>query len=162
VRALCRRYLAGSHRDPAVDEHDLAMDTFVRALHGLDQYEDRSASGHGFQTWLLEVAKRLCLKSLAKQRRGAPWTALPANDAPRPERPHDGAAAEEIVQQREVLRLAAQAINALPDLYRRPFKLLLEEYPQREIAATLGLSIETVAKQIGRARTLLQPRLEIL
>jgi RNA polymerase sigma factor (sigma-70 family) len=162
VRALCRRYLACSHRDPAVDEHDLAMDTFVRALHALDQYEDRSAAGYGFETWLLEVAKRLCLKFLAKQRRRAQWTAPVSGDEASPEPPDEGPATEEIVQQRELLRLAAQAINALPDLYRRPFKLLLEEYPQKEIAAALGLSVDGVAKRIARARTLLQPRLELL
>jgi hypothetical protein len=43
VTRLCRGYVSGSPRDPAVDEHDLAADVFIRALHRLDRYEDRSA-----------------------------------------------------------------------------------------------------------------------
>src|ERR1700754_3282898 len=66
VVALCRRYLGSARRDPGVDEQDLASDTFIRALHRLDRYEDRSADGVGFDAWLLEVARRICLEHLAK------------------------------------------------------------------------------------------------
>src|SRR5689334_3016569 len=87
VLALCRRYLAGARRDPAVDACDLATETFIRALHRLERYEDRTAAGAGFETWLLEVAKRICLKCLARQRRRAELKALPA--AERAARAHE-------------------------------------------------------------------------
>src|SRR5688572_7928921 len=73
VVSLCRRYLSGPGRDPMADEQDLALETFVRALHQLDRYEDRSGAGTGFHTWLLEVAKRICLRSLEKGRRRQQW-----------------------------------------------------------------------------------------
>src|SRR2546427_2980837 len=68
VVSLCQRYVQGPHRDPATDASDLANDTFVRALHRLDRYEDRSHLNQGFETWLLEIAKRICLNYLALQR----------------------------------------------------------------------------------------------
>jgi RNA polymerase sigma factor (sigma-70 family) len=154
VLALCRRYLAGAHRDPAVDEHDLATETFIRALHGLDRYEDRTAAGTGFGAWLLEVAKRLCLKFLNRQRQRRQWTTVRAAEL-QPQS-HATQGTEQLVQQRESLRLAAEAINALPERYRIAFKLFLEEQPQTEIAATLGISVESAAKRIQRARARLR------
>src|SRR3954451_20846869 len=48
VLRLCRRYLGGgSSRDPGAEPEDLALDTFIRALHYLHRYEDQSAQGAG-------------------------------------------------------------------------------------------------------------------
>src|SRR5579871_963653 len=55
--------------------------------------------------------------------------------------------------------MAAQEINALPDLYRRPFQLSLEEYSHKEIAEALGISVENAMQRVHRARRMLQPRL---
>ena len=63
VLSLCRRYVTGGASDPVIEVADLATETFIRALHALDRYEDRSQAGYGFETWLLEIAKRLCLRS---------------------------------------------------------------------------------------------------
>src|SRR5438309_926399 len=71
VLRLCRRYLETSARDSGADPEDLALDTFVRALHYLHRYEDQSARGAGFRAWLLSIARRLCLTSLREQRRRA-------------------------------------------------------------------------------------------
>jgi RNA polymerase sigma factor (sigma-70 family) len=160
VVTLCRRYLSGSRHDPVVDEHDLATDTFIRALHGLERYEDRSAEGVGFDTWLLEVAKRTCLKFLSKQRRREQWLdELDEDESDLSDQPDFAPAVERVVEERETLRLAAQEINALPPLYRAPFKLFLEEYSQKEIAEALGISVDNAAKRVQRARVMLQPRL---
>jgi RNA polymerase sigma factor (sigma-70 family) len=158
VIAFCRRFLAGPPRDPAVDEHDLTTDAFIRALHGLERYQDRTREGIGFENWLLEVARRTCLKFLARQRRRSQWGA-PIDRDDLEERPDAARTAPQLTEEREVLRLAAQAINALPDVYRVPFKLFLEERSQREIAASLGISVDATAKRVQRARRLLQPRL---
>src|SRR5205823_14121789 len=58
-----------------------------------------------------------------------------------------------------VLRAAAQEIHALPVTYRTPFELFLNELSHREIAETLGISVENARKRVQRARQLLQPRL---
>ena len=158
VLALCRRYLAGGAVDPVVDPADIATETFIRALHALDRYEDRTATGVGFDTWLLEIAKRLCLKVRERFRRRQQW--------------HSGLSLElweeqtgqappllAVVEERELLQSVAEAINALPPLYRQPFKLFLEEYSHKEIAALLGIRVETAMQRIHRARRQLQPRL---
>ena len=157
VLSLCRRYLDGPYRDPATDAHDLANETFIRALHSLDRYQDLSQENRGFSTWLLEIAKRLCLKFLARQRRRHQWQ----SDSPAyvlEEHVHEETAPIRLIEEREVLRLAAQEINALPDLYRLPFKLSLEEYSHKEIAEMLSISIDSAMQRIHRARRMLQPR----
>jgi RNA polymerase sigma factor (sigma-70 family) len=159
VVALCRRHLAGPHRDPAVDEHDLATEAFIRALHRLDRYTDRTAEGIGFEAWLLEVARHICLTFLAKQQRRRRWSALLMEDHELAERPDSAPTPEQVVMERQVLRLTALAINHLPDLYRVPFKLFLEERSHKGIAEALGISVESAAKRVQRARRLLQPRL---
>lgn len=159
VVGLCRRYLSGSRHDPAVDEHDLATDTFIRALHGLERYEDQSAEGVGVGAWLLEIAKRTCLKFLSKQRRREQWTAPLDEDEELSDQPDFAPLVEQVVEDREVLRLAVQAINTLPHLYRAPFKLLLEEYSQKEIAESLGISVENAMKRVQRARAMLRSQL---
>jgi RNA polymerase sigma-70 factor (ECF subfamily) len=159
VLALCRRHLSGAHRDPAVDEHDLAIETFIRALHRLDRYEDRSADGAGFPAWLLEVARRICLSHLAKERRRAQWSVPIRVEAALTDYPTVAAPPGQVAESRDLLRKAAQEINALPETYRAPFKLYLEEYSQREIATALGISVENAAKRVQRARRQLQPRL---
>lgn len=162
VLALCRRTLQGASPDPAIDEYDLATDTFIRALHYLDRYEDRTAEGASFRAWLLEVAKRVCLRFLAKQRRRQRWSTVLGPEQDLADLPDAAATAEQMAQESDLLRCAAQVVNALPEPYRAAFKLYLEEYSQKEIAAALGISVENAAKRVQRARRQLQPRLAAL
>ncbi len=157
VVSLCRHYLSGPYRDPATEAHDLASETFILALHGLHRYEDRSRENRGFETWLLEIAKRRCLKFLDRQRRRQQWLS---------DEPPDGlvqvagaVTTPRLVEEREVLRLAAQEINALPEHYRRPFQLSLEEYSHKEIAQMMGIRADTAMQRVHRARRMLQARL---
>jgi RNA polymerase sigma factor (sigma-70 family) len=159
VRALCRRYLVGPHRDPAVDEDDLAMEAFVRAFCRMDCYEDRSGEGVGFEAWLLEVTKRICLKFLAKRRRRQQWSALMDEEEDLVEQPDFRPSVEQVVVERELLRLVAIEISVLPDHYRIPLWLSLEQHSQPAIAAALGISGAAAAKRVQRARQRLQPRL---
>src|SRR5205814_4938279 len=118
-----RSYLGAAGRG-AADEQDLAGETFIRALHHLDRYEDPAGQGPGFEAWLLSIARHLCLDHLRRERRRA--ALAPAGETvetPAPGRA--GPAVESLVQEREALRLAALEINALPPTYRAPFKLLL-------------------------------------
>lgn len=157
VVTLCRRYLHGASADPAVDEQDLAADTFIRALHGLDRYEDRSGEGIHFEAWLLQIGRRVCLKFLQRPRSRAVCVAL--EDAEIADPRHAALTPEQVVEGRHLLRLAAQEINALPAPYRTAFKLFLEEYSQKEISEALGISLAAARKRVERARDLLQPRL---
>jgi len=158
VLSLCRHYLDSPHRDPALDANDLAKETFIRALHNLERYEDRSQENRGFETWLLEIAKHLCLDLLARQRRRRQWL-HEGQDARLAEHPDSRMLPARLVEEREILRLVAQEINALPDIHRLPFKLFLEEYSHREIAERLGISTENAMLRVHRARRSLQERL---
>lgn len=159
VMALCRRFLRGAHTDPAVDAHDLATETFIRALHQLDHYQDQTAEGASFQAWLLEVARRHCLRFLEKQQRRSRWSEGGSAEEVLAEQPDRAPSPARIVEERELLRLAALEINALPERYRAPCRLFLEEYSHQGIAAVLGISVESAAKRVQRARRMLQPRL---
>ncbi|WP_395140876.1 RNA polymerase sigma factor, partial [Armatimonas sp.] len=158
VMTLCRRYLAGGAVDPVVDPADIATETFIRALHALDRYEDRTATGVGFEAWLLEIAKRLCLKVRERFRRRQQWHGGLPHELWE-ERPGAIPLVQEMIEERELLQFVAEAINALPHLYRQPFKLFLEEYSHKEIAAQLGIRVETAMQRIHRARRQLQPQL---
>lgn len=160
VTRFCHRYVAGPDHDPAFDAQDFAAETFIRAIHHLDQYASSPSHAAAFEIWLLEIAKNVCLRSLNTRQRRRRWTALPGKAELLETRPDRAAPSpERVVEEREVLRLAAQAIQALPDLYRTPFKLSLEERSLKEIATTVGISPESAAKRVQRARKWLQPAL---
>lgn len=161
VAGLCRGFLEGPYRDPALEAQDLANETFVRALHYLYRYEDRTASGADFEDWLLEIARRVCLKCLARQRRRSRLADSRCADAEASPLNLYASAIDAVVE-RDTLRTAVQAINALPPNYRLPFKLSLEEHSHREIASALGISLESAAKRVQRARGILRPRLAAL
>jgi RNA polymerase sigma factor (sigma-70 family) len=160
VAHLCRGYLArgmrSGARHPAVDDEDLLASIFIRTLHYLDRHEERPGSG-GFSAWLTQLTRGQCQTFLAAQRRPRQPT-LSGEQGPEA-RFAPGPPVARIVGERETLRLAAQAINALPSRYRAPFRLFLEERSHSEIAAALGISIENSLKRIQRARKLLQPQL---
>jgi len=159
VASLCRRYLGGKQPDPAVDENDLVVDTFLRALHHLDGYEERPGAGLG--CWLATVARTICLNHLAKQRRRLSCTAGWPAEYDLAETTPD-ALVETTVQSRELIRVVAHAVHGLPEPYRAAFKLHLEQYSNREIAGLVGVSETNAAKRVQRARTLLQPPLSAL
>jgi RNA polymerase sigma factor (sigma-70 family) len=162
VAHVCRGYLGrgapSAARDAAVDDDDLLAGIFIRALHYLDRHEERPGSG-GFSAWLMQLTRNHCLTFLATQRRRRQWLAPLDGEPGLDARPDPGPSVARIVEEREMLRLAAQAINALPSRYRAPFRLFLEECSHGEIATALGISIEASFKRIQRARKLLQPQL---
>jgi RNA polymerase sigma-70 factor (ECF subfamily) len=53
----------------------------------------------------------------------------------------------------------AEAIRRLPIVYRQVITMALEEVPQAEIAAVLGISENNVAVRLNRARKLLRQQL---
>lgn len=156
VTRLCRHLLRGAP-DPVLDEDDLAAETFVRVLHQLDQYEERPGTG-GFPVWLRQVARSTCLNALERQRQRRRWLVHPpAGDLDRV--PEAGPGPLDRVLRRELLRAAAAAVHALPERYRAPFRLYLEERSHQEIAQALGISPVAARKQVERARLRLQRQL---
>lgn len=159
VVSVCRSVLHGAAGDPAVDEHDCASDTFIRALHYLDRFDPAREGPGGFRAWLLQIARNVALTSVSRHSRRNQWQAPRADDALLDEHPSTEPVAERVVEEREALRLAAEAIHDLPPTYRAPLKLLLEEHSYQEIGAALGISPAAAAKRVEWARRRLRPRL---
>ncbi len=154
VLSLCQRMLATCNADPATDAQDITSETFIQALHALDQFSQKPGHESGFGPWLQEIARRRCLKWLERQRRRTDLLSS------QPERMPGPSVAQQ-VEDHELLERVAQEINALPDTYRVPFRLMLEQLSHQEIAEHLGLSVEAVVQRLHRARVRLRPRVTI-
>lgn len=156
VTAVCRRMLSGSQLR-VIDEEDLATETFIRVAHRLEQYRERGKGGFG--PWVRQIARTTTLEALRRERRREGWAASPTEAARIAEMPcvNPGLAAS--TARRELLRAAATAIRGLPERYRVPFSLHLEEHSHPDIARALGISVPAVRKRVERARRMLQGRL---
>ena len=132
---------------------DIAQQVWARAWEQLDTLEDPSR----LRSWLYSIARN---------------AALDANEAGRRQRQAQKELSEHAATPREtspVLRLAAdelrthvlEAIRALPVIYREPFVLRhVEDWSYAEIAAVLGLPIDSVETRLVRARRLLREWLQ--
>src|SRR5206468_2694234 len=105
-KALCRSYMLPAFADPAADAEDMVTETFIRALHCLDRYEDRSAEGIGCRAWLTEIARRICLKHLARHRWRRQWHVSPVEAEQLLESERTAQRIEHDSEEREVLRIA--------------------------------------------------------
>lgn len=161
VVAVCRGYLAGPARDASADEHDLATETFLRALRHLDRFEDRDWDT-AFRAWLLEIARNVCLNHLTRQRRRQRWCSRRIGAAAELDPLAPTAGIQHLVEQRDTLRRVVEEVEALPPPYRACFTLILADRSQREIAAALGISVENAKKRVQRARRMLQDRLSTM
>ena len=120
---------------------DLAQDIFLAAYLDLSNLVDPVA----FPGWLRRLAQRQCGRA-----RPVP---LP-EDLPAPQAEADPETAWEKGQRHAALH---QALQALPQGQRQVLVLFyLGDYPQREIADFLGLSLAAVKKRVQRAKTHLQ------
>ena len=153
VLSLCQRMLANNNADPATDAQDITSETFIQALHALDQFSQQPDRASGFGPWLQGIARRRCLKWLERQQRRT--NLLSAQPDKLPE-----LSVAQQVEEHELLERVAQEINALPDIYRVPFRLMLEQFSHREIAESLGISVATVVQRIHRARVRLRPQVQ--
>lgn len=141
--AKLKAYLRGAF--PAVrDVDDVVQESFARVWRR--QVARPVASARAF---VFTVARRLALDLVRRERRspfdaGAVAAALTV--------PDPAADTAEQVCQREEIALLLAAVEKLPGRMREIFVLRkFEGFPQREIAARLGISENTVEAQIGRA-----------
>jgi len=136
----------------ADDADDVAQETFVRAYHALERYDER----YSFYTWLRAIATRLALNEIARRKR----------------RRTDGGAAFEVASE-TVIDSAADAVEhmadaelrqsvergmaGLPPEYRAVLVLRAEQdLSYAEIASVLGIPEGTVMSRLHRARAMLR------
>ena len=136
---------------------DIAQETFLRLLRAADTYRPAAR----FTTWLYTIARNLCYDELRQHRRqvsiesllGRPPTAedeIPGSDGSVRARTSPGPDA--MAQQRELTRLANDAILDLSTEHRQIIGLRLDEgLAYAEIAERLGCSVGTVKSRLHYA-----------
>lgn len=130
VYRVARRML-GSHEDAA----DATQEVFIRAHRALPRFDGRSQ----LSTWLYRITLNLCLDMRSRVAR------LSVADDGAPTEGVSGLTTEEQVEHREIGRLVARAIAALPPRQRAMVALrLYQDLPYQEIARIMGCSEGTV------------------
>jgi len=146
------------------DAEDLAQDVFVRVYRAAHRYEPAAK----FSTWLYTIARRVCLNYARTQalRRWFSLTGEPddAQDAPNDATndPPDSRALDpaQDLERRELQRIVAQAVAALPERLR--FAVVLRRYEElsyEEIANILDCTVTAAKLRVHRANALLAHRL---
>ncbi len=143
LHRFCRHSL-GCERDA----EDVCQETFVRAWHALPRYKDRAQ----FRAWLWRIARNLCRDHARSRKVRRRWLCdWPAEDFTEPA--CTSASPDEAAAVRADLVRLAEGMERLPDNLRLPLWLsCVENLPQNECAAVLGLSVRAVETRIRRAR----------
>ena len=133
-------------RNPAAAE-DVTIETFLRIYRAHARFEP----SRGFEGWARRIATHAALDWLRAAR---PEDELPV-DLPSPAAPDAAITAE-------IRRKTAQAFGRLPPKLRIAATLaLLEEQPNKDVAAALGISVAAVKLRVFRALRLLRKYLEL-
>lgn len=142
------------------DAEDLAQDVFVRVYRAAPRYEPTAK----FSTWLYTIARRICLNHVRAQslRRWFSWTSEHDDPDDAPNDPPDPRAPDpaQDLERRELQRIVAQAVAALPERLR--FAVVLRRYEElsyEEIAEILGCTVTAAKLRVHRANALLADRL---
>jgi RNA polymerase sigma-70 factor (ECF subfamily) len=142
-----RRYVRSFGLDATATD-DVLQDVFLSLFRHLHLERPR----HNLKGWLFQVAHNLALKqrqrSRKRQQTEQTWDAAIVDHALDP-----GANPEErLVDDQRRTRLRA-VVRALPERDRHCLFLRAEGLGYRDIAATLGISLGSVAKSLTRAMT---------
>jgi RNA polymerase sigma-70 factor (ECF subfamily) len=152
IRGLARRLLGNE-----ADAEDVVQEVLLLVVRKLNTFRGDSS----FATWIHRVTTNAALlhhrkKALRKERTVAPEFCATGAAHVSPVR-REPAAPDEQAQSREERQLIEKAVARLPRVYREPYVLSeLEELPNTEIGARLGLSLPAVKSRIHRARLLLR------
>ena len=117
---------------------DLTQETFIAIWLNLSSFKNQSK----ISTWIFRIATNNCLRAIEKVTR-IPTIELPVN---LPELP------EETGQQQQQLTLLYNCIAELEETERIIISLVLEDLPQAEIAAIVGLSDVNTRVKIHRIK----------
>jgi RNA polymerase sigma-70 factor (ECF subfamily) len=134
------------------DAEDAAQEVFLRAYTALSSFE----LGRKFSSWLLSIASNLCIDILRRRRYA--WTSLEdvSFRLVSPIEEPSGA-----VLRQEQAGQMQHLLRRLPEKYRLVVILRYwYDLPYEEIAATAGLSLNTVKTRLHRARLMLAKALQ--
>ena len=161
-------------KDRAVAE-EVVQETWLAVINGLDRFEGRSS----LKTWILSILVNRAKTRGAREARSVPFAALaPEDDAPavdpgRFRGPHEQytggwrafpsswQAADQLVQDRETIRVAMRAIAELPLTQQTVIRMRdVEGYSSEEVCATLDVSEANQRVLLHRARSRVRAALE--
>jgi RNA polymerase sigma-70 factor (ECF subfamily) len=160
--ALVARYvrLAGGVAFGILGEYEAAADVVQEAFLKVHGAIAELREPERFKGWLYGVVRSAALDALRRDRRkrAASLSALDASEdvatEREPERPGVGA------ERRELEDRILREIRTLPESYRDVVIMkYLDERSYKEIAETLGISIETIESRLFRARKILKEKL---
>lgn len=148
--AFIYRYV--SHQE---DARELTQETFVRAYFHIGQFKPNAL----FSTWLFRIALNLCRDHVRSKayRQGSRTESLDArldefHGSPREISAPQTTPGEELAA-REELAAVEREIDRLPLELKEAFILhVLEQRPQDEVAALLGVTRKAVETRVYRAR----------
>ena len=115
---------------------DLTQETFIAVWQNLSSFKNQSH----ISTWIFRIATNNCLRALEKSKR-TQTTELPGDLPAIPEE-----------TQEEKLKFLYNAIAGLVETERIIISLVLEDLPQAEIAAIVGLSTVNTRVKIHRIK----------
>lgn len=148
-------------RDRA-DAADMTQETFVRLLRSLPTYRGDGAS---FTSWVHRMTVNICLDTLRRRQRSA-TAPLDSAQQREPASPDVWEQPEWRVESSEAARELRAALGELPAPQRQALTLhYFEDRPYGEIAASMGVPLNTVKSHILRgkermARLLDPPRVQ--
>lgn len=139
------------------DAQDICQEAFLKAFRGLPSFKREAR----FSSWLYQIALNLSRDRL-RRRKTRSWISLDDAEEASPGRiaAARGGPADDWVESREIQRLVALAVAALPDEQREV--VVLKEYQGLtfpEIAEIQGVPLSTVKTRLYRGLTVLRERL---
>ncbi len=146
-RSYLVRFAKARLRDPMLAE-DAVHDVFEAVISGRAAFAGRAA----LRSWLTAVLKNKIVDSIRRSANLDPLdddtedSGALAIECPRPQ-------PDEVAEQRQLLALALQRIEALPAGLRDAMRLrVLEEQPTDAVCARLGISEDNLFVRMHRAR----------
>ncbi|MDP0497682.1 MAG: RNA polymerase sigma factor [Verrucomicrobiota bacterium JB024] len=144
------------------DAAELTAETFYRVYKNAARYHPRAR----VRTWIFTIAANLSRDFLRRQKKRRGEVSLESTATGQAQRLEDtlagpGQSPATGAASRETVHAVQAAIQELPHKLRFPLVFcVLEENPQEECAAALGISVKAVETRIYRARKYLRERLE--
>jgi len=143
------------------DAEDVVRWLFGRLTFHLAGYQHRS----NISTWLIRITRNEGIGLLRKRRTDPVDHAFrepSTDDAPFRWLPAGIRDPEQLLVSKEILRVASESLEALPEIYRRVLWLAAnEEMSNQQIAERLSLSLATVKTRLFRARTAMSKALRM-
>ena len=159
--ALVRRHARPVYRlayrmvGNAQEAEDCAQEVFVRVWRNLRRFDTRKQ----FQPWVFQITRNAAIDVLRK-RRAAPveaFSSTPDDASPIERLPDPAPLPSELLQRADTARVVRIALERLTSNYRLVLVLhYRKQLTFREIAETLGESLNTVKSRHRRALLLLQ------